>query len=500
MYKPSKRSFLILAGGAGAGAMALTFAPRLLTAKTSPTSFDNSFVVPPLAQGQRQGKKIQFMLNLQQSEHHFFPDKLTPTLGVNGSYLGPVIRVNRGDEVGLQVNNQCGEPSVLHWHGLKLPAVMDGGPHQSRPSGSSWAAEFTIRQAASTCWYHSHQHRQTGPQVYRGLAGLFMIDDEVSQTLDLPSEYGVDDIPLIVQDRDFNADGSFQYVNGMPEIMHGKHGNTVLVNGVITPTLNAQRSLLRLRLINASNARIYNFAFSDNRPFHVIASDGGFLPQVASVRHLVLSPAERAEILLDVSDRQPVILKSLAGAIGGGMMGRMMGNMGFDQTMEILKINPSQAEASTHPIPIVLPQPELLNVKTAEISRPMLLNMSMGMMQQHSSSGSSSMFINGQSFDMNRVDFEVERDTPEIWTIMNASPIAHPFHIHNAQFQILDRNGKQVASHETGLKDTVLVNSGETVRLLMMFQHYSDSKHAYMYHCHNLEHEDQGMMGQFTVV
>ncbi len=510
----SRRDFLKRAC-TGAGLLALApYSSHLLAESRQSAAFGNAFAVPPLDQGQRQGKQVRFVLNMQRGKVAFLPGRETPTLGINAPYSGPVLRVRTGDDVSLQVNNRTGEASILHWHGFRLPAVMDGGPHQSIPPGGSWTARFEVRQDASTCWYHSHQHNQTGQQVYRGLAGMFIIDDGQSSSLDIPSRYGVDDIPVIIQDRDFNADGSFRYIGMMPERMHGKHGSTMLVNGVVTPTLQAQSTLLRLRVLNGSNARIYKLAFHDNRAFQVIASDGGFLPQAATVRQLLLAPGERAELLVDVADRKAIVLKSLRGAIVtnsgmmGGMMARMMGNMGFDQELDILKIDASQAETSPHRRPQALIRPALLNPRDAALSRPMQMSMGMmgggmmmGGMMNRRGGGMGSMFtINGKAFDMGRTDFQVKRDTPEIWEVSNDSPMQHPFHIHNVQFQVLDRNGRGVAAHETGLKDTVLVNPNETVRLLMAFRHYSDGRHPYMYHCHNLEHEDQGMMGQFVVV
>lgn len=503
MNNYSRRDFLKTAG-TGLGLLALPmYSSQLLADSKLNTAFNNAFAIPTLDQGKRQGQHVKFVLNMQHGKMRFLPGVETPTLGVNAPYAGSVLRARKGDSVSLQVNNKTRENSIMHWHGLRLPAVMDGGPHQSIPPGKAWTAQFEVRQEASTCWYHSHQHHQTGQQVYRGLAGMFIIDDDNSDSLDIPSQYGVDDIPVIIQDRDFNADGSFRYISMMPERMHGKHGSVVLVNGVITPTLQAQSTLLRLRVLNGSNARIYKLAFHDNRSFQILASDGSFLPNAESVHQIILAPGERAELLVNVADRKELVLKSLRGAItmGGGMMGGMMANMGFDREMNILKIDARQAETSRHSLPKKLLKPTLLKPEEASVRRPIAMSMGMmggGMMMGRQGNG---MFtINGKSFDMDRIDFQVKRNTPEIWEVSNDSPMQHPFHIHNVQFQVLDRNGRGVAVHETGLKDTVLVNSNETVRLLMAFRDYSDQHTPYMYHCHNLEHEDQGMMGQFVVV
>jgi bilirubin oxidase len=386
---------------------------------------------------------------------------------------------------------------------------MDGGPHQSIEHGKTWNAQIQIRQPASTFWYHSHTHHKTGEQVYKGMAGLFYIDDDESMQLDIPSEYGVDDLPVVLQDRSFHSNGEFRYASMMPEKMHGMHGDTLLVNGVVSPTLQAQKTLIRLRLLNGSNARIYKLAFHDNRAFHMIAGDASFLASPVKMNRLLLAPGERAEILVDVSDRKQVILKSLKGAVQtSGMMGMMMGRMGFDREFDVMKIDARQAETSSHQLPRSLIKPIRLNPADAVRTRPMKMSMNMmggmggmmsGMTGGQKGGNSGGFTINGESMDINHINFSVKRNTSEIWEVSNTSPLPHPFHVHNTQFQILSRNSRQPYAHERGLKDTVVVNSDEVVRILVPFRYYSDSKIPYMYHCHNLEHEDQGMMGQFRV-
>lgn len=266
-------------------------------------------------------------MKLGASQTKFFKGVNTATPWINQRYLGPVLRAKRGDKVRITVENQIGVGSTLHWHGMMLPASMDGGPHQEIKNGESWVSEYEIKQEASTLWYHSHQMHQTGAQVYYGLAGLFILDDEDSHQLGLPHEYGVDDIPCTIQDRRFKRDGNLSYIDSMHDRMMGMEGNTILVNGVVTPVLKAQRSLLRLRLHNGSNARTYQLAFSDERSFQVIASDGGFLAAPVTVKSLRLAVGERIEVLVDVSDRKVVQLQSQQSS-GGGMMRMMSGGGG----------------------------------------------------------------------------------------------------------------------------------------------------------------------------
>ncbi len=457
---------------------------------TKPVRSANTFAVPPLASGKRSGKTVNFNLKLGVSQTQFFKGVNTATLGINQSYLGPVLRAKRGDKVRITVENQIGVGSTLHWHGMMLPASMDGGPHQEIKNGESWVSEYEIKQEASTLWYHSHQMHQTGAQVYYGLAGLFILDDDDSHQLGLPHEYGVDDIPCTIQDRRFKRDGNLSYIDSMHDRMMGMEGNTILVNGVVTPLLKAQRSLLRLRLHNGSNARTYQLAFSDERSFQVIASDGGFLAAPVTVKSLRLAVGERIEVLVDVSDRKVVQLQSQQSS-GGGMM-RMMS--GGSEPFTVMTIDAEQVKESAHTLPKTLRAMKAIpDPKDAIKTRQFDLQMGMGMM-------GGGFRINGKSMDISRIDFEVMRNSTEIWEVRNDSPMAHPFHVHNVQFHILDRNGKKPAQIESGLKDTVLVQRGEVVRIIMTFPEYSDSKVPYMYHCHILEHEDQGMMGQFVVV
>jgi len=515
MKTQSRRTFIKSAGAAG---LLLPLTTSIF-AKSSATSL-NTFVVPPLNTGVREGNKVSYKLSINSGVTEFFKGVKTPTWGLNQSYLGPVLRAKRGDTVTIKVDNHLNEVATVHWHGMTLPANMDGGPHQPINPKQSWTSEYEIRQEASTLWYHSHTMHKTGPQVYKGLAGMFIIDDEGSDKLGLPNEYGVDDIPCTIQDRRFNQDGSFSYMSAMPDRMMGMMGSVVMVNGVVTPTLVAKSTLLRLRLHNGSNARTYHLEFSDGRPFHVIASDCGFLHKPFQTNKVRLAAAERIEILVDVSDRKEVMLKSVGGSGGGMPMMRMMPMMG-NKELNIMRIDARQAKQSARKVPTVLRNSSLtLNPKAVTATRHFDLQMGMmgrggmgamgampgNMMNRMAGGGDehndSSMFrINGKSMDINRIDFQVKANSTEIWEIVNNSPMAHPFHVHNVQFRILDRNGKRPHPSESGLKDVVLVPGHHSrVRIIMKFPEYSDTKIPYMYHCHILEHEDQGMMGQFTVV
>ncbi|MDC9714248.1 MAG: multicopper oxidase domain-containing protein [Gammaproteobacteria bacterium] len=462
--------------------------------------FRNTFRAPKLELGKRVGKDVYFNLSIQSGKSAILPNKITPTLGINQGFLGVTLRANKGDKVHISVKNTIDETTTLHWHGMKLPAKADGGPHQPIEPNKTWQTQFDIIQDAATLWYHSHQLHKTAEQVYQGLAGMFIIDDEKSKALKLPFEYGVDDLPVIIQDKDFSYNGRFRYLSGMMGGMMGKKGSTVLVNGVINPVLKAKKSLLRLRLLNGSNARTYHLSFSDNRVFTIIGSDGGLLEYSIKVNTVRLAPAERVEILVDVSDGGHPILQHTAvqessGMGGMGMMGSMMGS--DRQDMDIFQIDASGTPKSTSSIPKTLIKHSNPQQSVVSKQRKMVLQMQMGPRMMF---GGDAFSINGKTMDINRIDEVVKAGSTEIWHLENTSMMAHPFHIHNVQFKIINKSSGTVTGHELGFKDVVLVNSRERVSVIMKFPEFRDTKTPYMYHCHILEHEDRGMMGQFVVV
>jgi FtsP/CotA-like multicopper oxidase with cupredoxin domain len=365
---------------------------------------------------------------------------------------------------------------------------------------------FEIKQKASLCWYHSHLMGRTGEQVLRGLAGLFLIEDEESRALGLPSEYGVDDIPLMIQDRRFDRHGSFSYLTAMPDIMMGYKGNVILVNGTIDPHFNLRRQRTRLRVLNASNSRIYTLGRDDGKDLIIIGSDGSLLEQAVRQRRVRLGPGERIELLVDAQSGRNFRLMSYPDRVASGGMGpgMMMGGMaGNTETFAIIELRAEKLEPSDMAMPERLIEvPSWAEGKAAR-TRTFSLDMGMmgmGMMGMGSGGMAATMGINGRSMSMTRIDVRVPLDSIEIWEIENATPVAHPFHIHDVQFRVLDRDGEPPLAQESGLKDTVMVDPGSVVRVIAEFADFADPKYPYMYHCHILEHEDAGMMGQFVVV
>lgn len=492
--------------GTGGIAASLALSPlaackEIGSARTFAQERVKSLAIPPLDRGKVIDGERRFNLSVSHGEKTFAGGRSSRTIGINSSYLGPTLEMRRGERVRFNVENRIDEDISVHWHGFELPAAADGGPHQAIAPGARWTPSFEVRQRASLYWYHSHALHRSGPQVYAGLAAGIYVRDEDEDRLELPNDYGVDDIPLMVQDRVLGADGSLIYPTGMHARMMGVTGDSLFVNGTPSPVFEATTGLLRLRVLNASNARSYNFFLDGGRTMMIIASDGGLLERPISARSLKLAPGERAQLLIDLSDGRPARLRASSpdnamGMMGG--MGGMMGDMGRgsrdragERDFSILDIMPAGNSVQKRQVPGTLVMLPEIDPSSAIRTRRFVLDMGMGMRGGFT--------INGAEMDMNVIDERVSVNQWEIWEIGNQSMMAHPFHIHNVQFRILDRSGRPPEAAEMGLKDTVMVNPGERVRLLLRFEENTDPDLPYMYHCHILEHEDAGMMGQFVV-
>lgn len=453
-------------------------------------SFKNKLAIPPLVQPDIDSTGAKhFKLTLQTGTSTFVDEREIKTWGINGSYLGPTIRASHGDEIVMEVTNSLPEDSTIHWHGAHLPAKMDGGPHQMINKGATWRPTWTIDQAAATLWYHPHPHGQTATHVYRGVAGLFFIDDEASQSAGLPEEYGVDDIPLILQDKAFNKNGSldFQEPSFLEEVASAGHqgvlGDTILVNGTYDPYLTVTTTAVRFRLLNASNARIYNLGFTDGRRFALVATDNGLLDKPVSLTKVQISPGERVEIVASFSAGEETVLRSYEQELGAaGFLAER--HAGADDVFDVMKIRAADILVSSPALPTTLPgQPDIKVPKHAK-TRTFKL--------------SGNKKINREEMAMDRIDAVIPAGAIEIWEVSSSE--VHSFHVHGATYRILSFGGKKPPSYLRGPKDTVLVPSSALVRLAVAFEKYTDPTFPYMFHCHILRHEDDGMMGQFTVV
>jgi FtsP/CotA-like multicopper oxidase with cupredoxin domain len=440
-----------------------------------------------------------------EGQRAFLPGRPTKTYGFSAPYLGPVVRLRSGDEVQFTVENRLDRDTTAHWHGVLVPAAVDGGPHVLIKPGAVWRPTLKIDQPETTAWYHPHPHGDTGRQVYMGLAGLMIIEDGTGERLGLPRSYGVDDLPIILQDRQIEQDGSLVYGSGGPTRMMGMRGDTLLVNGAIAPVAKPPRGLVRLRLLNAANARNFDLRFADGRTFHVIASDGGYLPAPVAMTSLVIAPSERFEILVDFSDGKAVVLETapddkMMRGMGGGMMGGMAESIGGP----LLRFEPGPALAGvTRTLPRTLVPLAAADPGRAIRRRSVSLDMGPSMMRGQGAGGGMRMGggmgpplgINAQAYDMTRIDFAPKLGDTEIWEV-TPNMMAHPFHVHGVIFRVLSIGGKAPAPHLAGGKDTILLDA--PAELLMTFTQPAKRDFPFMFHCHILEHEDGGMMGQYV--
>jgi blue copper oxidase len=433
-------------------------------------------------------------LTVKTGTKQFYGSGMTQTMGVNGNHLAPTLIVNKGDSVHINVTNKLSEITTLHWHGLHIPSIYDGSPHNVINPNETWKVHFKIFNNASTNWYHPHPHENTVPQVLKGVVGMLIVRDNIESALALPRTYGVDDLPVILQDATFDANANFS-ITPFTAL-----GDSLLVNGTMRPFVDAPAQIVRLRILNGATSRIFKIGFADNRTFHVIASDGGLLAKPVATTRLTISNGERYEILVNLSQNQgqDVFLKGFGTELptsspGGQNVGQMNGTSPLnkaDFTILRLKVGAPTANLITT-IPTSLTTVTPINPNTVNKTRTKILA-GMGM------PGAGEFTINGRQFDMNYINDTVRLNDTEIWEITNNTTLAHPFHIHDIQFYVLSRNGVAPLGHEGSLKDVVLVNPNETVRFITKFTDFAGTT-PYMYHCHNLGHEDHNMMGQFIV-
>lgn len=458
----------------------VTWSYRSSKVSTVGTPFTNELRIPPQADSRLDpdGTRV-FELDMRAGTTRFLPDGETPTWGFNGSYLGPTLRAQRGERVRVDIRNHLPEASTVHWHGMHLPAVADGGPHQMIAPSASWSPQWTVDQPAATLWYHPHPHGATESHVRRGLAGLFLIDDDV--VTGLPHTYGVDDLPMIVQDVRFRGT-AMDHGRGIFSDT-GTLGDRTMVNGTLAPYRTVGDELIRLRLLNAASARVFTFGLSDDRSFALVATDGGVLEHPVDATRIRLSPGERAEIVVRMRPSERVAVRAYPTDLGTGFWNRRFS--GGDDTFDVLQLRAADTLRASAALPTRLATPTL--PRAADSVRERHFEMRLP-------------GINGATMAMDRIDAIVERGTTETWIVRNTDGMAHNFHVHDVQFAVAAVDGAPPPPPLRGPKDTVLLAPGSEMRLVLRFDGPGDPEHPYMYHCHLLWHEDQGMMGQFLVV
>jgi FtsP/CotA-like multicopper oxidase with cupredoxin domain len=465
-----------------------------------------------------------FDLVAEAATHAFVDGKPVDAIGYGGGYLGPTLRLKRGTRPKIRLINRLDRPTNVHWHGLLVAADRDAATHPGLKTGETWETELVVDQPAATLWYHAHVHGHTARDVHDGLAGLMIVEDEVSAGLALPATWGVDDIPLVLQDRALDEAGRPVY-DPAASAEHGFRGRDMIVNGVTRAVARVPQRLVRLRLLNAANARTFRIAFEDRRPFRLIATDAGFLPKPADLSLLVMAPGERAEVLVDFTEGGGALVTGPD--IHEHRMGAEVTTIPdvLDAPARLVAFEPVRDDRRTIAVPRRLTDAPAPIGPTGDLKRrrfelralpnPAAIATEAGGHDHHMTQGSMShgtvgrdgtmataaippmlLTINGRPFAPGRIDEQVKLGTTEIWEIVTPD-MAHPFHLHGAHFRVLSEDGDQPKTWNRGPKDTMRVeNSAE---LLVTFTRPAAASAPFLYHCHLLEHEDGGMMGAFTV-
>jgi len=460
-------------------------ASTALLASAGSAQFNNPLAIPPALD------LDTFDLVVDEHVHQFYPGVNTNTYGASAEYLGPTLIMHAGDTTRIRVRNELAQITTMHWHGLRVPGEFDGGPQRVIDPGETWDVKYQVKNPAGTYWYHPHPHMLTAFQASMGIAGLIIVQDDEEAALDLPRTYGIDDLPVVVQDRKFDANGNF---------VMGPFGDSVLVNGTAHPYLECPAQVVRLRLLNGSNSRVYPLGFENDRPFSVIASDGGLLSAPVTMDRIPLSNGERAEILLDLTGMEgdSLLLMSYGSELPATVPGSsyilwessLLSGIDFP-VLRIRITAPTTDPVTTIPMTLGTAQPYEEVLATGDRTKTLTGNGLVGM----------GMFmINGAMYDMDVINDTIQLGTMEVWNFQNNSNMAHPMHIHGGSFFVLDRDGIAPPAWEGGAKDVVLVDVGEAVRVIMRFDDATSAEWPYMYHCHNLMHEDNMMMAQYIVV
>jgi suppressor of ftsI/bilirubin oxidase len=453
-------------------------------------------------------------------------------------WLNPTFLVRTGDGFSASLTNELDEDTTIHWHGLHLDWRMDGHPLRAVRPGDSYRYAFSVANRGGTYWYHTHGHGNTARQVYAGLAGLFIVEDEDERRLNeaMGVELGETDLQIVIQDRNLDVEGDLVYDPDEMAQSMGYTANVILVNMTPTPYLEVGTRLYRLRLLNASNARLYRLAVEkvgsgELLPYRIIATDGSLLDRPRSVREVFLSPGERVDLVLDLTGfevGEELALKNLTfdpmhreheidpGMDHGGHSSH--GSMGHAEEMHegtrqlgdgdefyVLRMAVKERVAHGGSVPETLSDMRPAATRGAAV-RPVTLSAT-------TEAGQTRWLIDVLTYDPEEYLIVVQRGATEIWEIRNEErSMPHPMHLHGFKFRVLERENspRQVAdmavdeqgrtATDLGWKDTVLVWPGETVRMAIEFSHDFDGEQIYLFHCHILEHEDAGMMINYKVV
>jgi spore coat protein A len=491
----------LLPSGGGNNSTQGSAGQELASETPLPPPFRAPLPIPPVLEPVRSdGGTDYYEITQRVGRAAILPGLATEVWGYEGIFPGPTVVSRRGRRTVVTHRNELPVPVSVHLHGgrsapehdgyptdLIMPATGGHGSHSGASVVGSRDYVYELDQPAATLWYHDHRMDFTGPQVYRGLAGFHLVRDDVEDRLGLPS--GDRDIPLMITDRAFAADGSFRYPSvdpslaGTPgvldEYMSGVLGDCVLVNGAPWPMLEIAAVKYRFRILNASNARRYRLRLDDGTPVVQIGSDLGLLSAPVTHDELDVAQAERFDVVVDFSRHAP------------GDEITMVNDYGRDATSQVMRFVVTHRETDTSTVPARLADVETLSVNDVAEQRTFVF--ARGGAQAH---GKTLWTVNDQPFGPDAIVARPRLGTTERW-IIRALNVEHPIHIHLAPFQVIGQDGNDPGPYTRGWKDTVNLDNGGRADLLVRFEGY---RGRYVFHCHNLEHEDMMMMANFEVV
>jgi FtsP/CotA-like multicopper oxidase with cupredoxin domain len=477
-----RRKFL--GGMAGAGIAAVvgagtTFSLLSGAAKNKASAADSTLVIPDLLEGTTSDSTTTFTLEAKTGTAEVLSGVTSDTMGYNQSFLGPTMKWTNGDTVLLNITNSLGEDTTVHFHGAHVPPKMDGGPQVAFSDGTTWAPTFTVKDPATTLWYHPHALGTTAKQAVHGLAGMIIVEDSSDASAALPSDYGVDDIPLIFQCLAVDSAGDIKY--DLSGYLSSDLSYPVLLNGtnVDSTTLGftATKTRTRFRALNASPSDIITLQRSDGGTLTQIATDQGYLAEAVDVTTIRLVAGARAEFVLDLTADATLEAVITTGWVRGG-----------SGTYDVLAITASGTDTPDD-LPTTLNTIDRYDT-TDFTARTITLGQSGATMLINGSAGTS---MDSMAMISTTVG------SKEIWTITNSTQLEHSFHLHDVPYQLISINGETPTGVELGWYDTYEVVGGGSIEIAMEFTDFSDDTYMYMLHCHLLQHEDEGMMASLMV-
>ena len=478
-----RRKFL--GGMAGVGFAAVGAATGTYALLTDGNTFkasaaDTALNIPDLLEGTTADGTTTFTLTAKTGTAEVISGVTSTTAGYNGSLLGPTMKWTNGSTVLLNITNSLGADTSVHFHGAHIPPKMDGGPQNAFADGETWSPTFEIKDEAKTLWYHPHALGTTAEQVVHGLAGMIIVEDDTDASAALPSEYGVDDIPLILQCLAVDTSGDIKY--NIAGYLTSGLTYPVLCNGTnvdaTTLGFTATKKRTRFRVLNASPSDILTIQRGDGGTLTQVATDQGYLTEATEVTSIRLVAGARAEFVLDLEAAVTLQTVVTTGWIRGG-----------SGTYDFLTVTP---DASDTPDDLPSSLNTITRYDTADFAaRTITLGQSGQLMTINGSAGTT---MDSMATIMTTLDAE------EIWTITNSTQLEHSFHLHDVPFQLIEINGEEPTGVDLGWFDTYEVVGGGSIKIAMKFTDFTDDTYMYMLHCHLLQHEDEGMMAALMVM